>query len=57
MHKTSKKHHINILKKRKKKNTKLKQATVTIEIHKNILNTLNNMASDMIEFAKRYHEE
>ena len=57
MHKTSKKHHINILKKRKKKSTKLKQATVTIEIHKNILNTLNNMASDMIEFAKRYHEE
>ena len=43
--------------KRKKKSTKLKQATVTIEIHKNILNTLNNMGSDMIEFAKRYHEQ
>ena len=43
--------------KRKKKSTKLKQATVTIEIHKNILNTLNNMGSDMTEFAKRYHEQ
>ena len=45
-HKTSNEHHINIKKKeRKKKSTKLKQATVTTEIYNNILKTLNNMGS------------
>ena len=51
---------ISVFKKKKKKKNKrsrLKQATVTIEIHNNILNTLNNMGSDMIEFAKKHHEE
>ena len=42
---------------KKKKSIKLRPATVTIEIHSNIVNTLNNMGSEMVEFAKKHYEE
>ena len=55
IYKTGNKHQNNINKKRK--TTKPKKATITIEMHSNILSTLKKMDSEMVEFAKKYHEE
>ena len=55
LHKTGKHHQTNI--NTEKKTTEPKIATVTIEMHNNIVNTLNKMENEMVEFAKKYHEE
>ena len=55
LHKTGKHHQTNI--NTKEKTTEPKIATVTIEMHNNIVNTLNKMENEMVEFAKKYHEE
>ena len=55
LHKTGKHHQTNI--NTKKKTTEPKIATVTIEMHNNIVNTLNKMENETVEFAKKYHEE
>ena len=49
LHKTGRHHQTNI--NTKKKTTEPKRATVTIEMHNNIVNTLEKMDNEMVEFA------
>lgn len=54
-HKTGNKHQIII--NTKKKTTKPKKATVSIEIRNNIVKALNEIESEMVEFTKIYHKQ
>lgn len=49
LHKTGRHHQTNM--NTKKKTTEPKRATVTVEMHNNIVNTLNKMDNEMVEFA------